>query len=80
MLIIQAASRLMTREWASTFSSTVLTHKANLLSERYVYPACRCRQSSLIQILKFYERPCIVPHEVTRLNVVFSGSLRRNRF
>jgi hypothetical protein len=61
----------------STFS-TVLSHKANLLSERYNYPACRCRQASLIQILKFYERPCIVPHEVMRLYVVFPGSLRRN--
>lgn len=32
------------------FSSTILSHKANLLSDRYVYPACRCRQASLIQI------------------------------
>jgi hypothetical protein len=62
----------------SAFFSTVLSHKANLLSERYSYPACRCRQASLIQILKFYERPCIVPHEVIRPNVVFPGSLRRN--
>ena len=62
----------------AAFSSTILSHKANLLSERYNYPAYRCRQSSLIQILKFYERPCIVPHEVMRLNVVFPGSLRRN--
>ena len=54
----------------AAFSSTVLSRKANLLSERYNYPACRCRQASLIQILKFYERPCIVPHEVMRLNVV----------
>ena len=38
------------------------------------------RQSSFIQDLKFSERPCIVPHEVIRLNVVHSGSLRQNRF
>ena len=54
----------------SAFISTILSHKANLLSERYNYPACLSRQASLIQILKFYERPCIVPHEVIRLNVV----------
>jgi hypothetical protein len=33
----------------------------------------RSRPSSFIQILKFSERPCIVPHEVIRLNVVLLG-------
>ena len=53
-----------------TFFSTIFSRKANLLSKRYIYPACLGRQASLIQILKFYERPCIVPHEVFHLNVV----------
>ena len=62
----------------AALSSTIHSHKANLLSDRYLYPACSSRQKSLIQILKFCERPCIVPHEVMRLNVVILGSLRRN--
>jgi len=62
------------------FSSTILSQKANLLSERYNYPACRCRQASLIKILKFYERPCIVPNEVMRLNVVARLSTSKSIF
>src|SRR5574337_17140 len=69
MAFFEGAARLRSCPEPS-FSSTIFSSKANLLSKRYNYPACLSRQASLIQILKFYERPCIVPHEVFRLNVV----------
>lgn len=64
----------------SALFSTILPRKANLLSERYVYSACLGPPIIPYPESKFSERPCIVPNEVARLNVVFSGSPRRNLF
>ena len=69
-------ARVSTRDAA--FLSTVFSFIANLLSKRYIYPVCHSHQASFIQIIKFYERPCIVPHEVMLPQRCVPGSLRRN--
>ena len=47
--------------------SASLSRQTNPLPHRYQYPVCPAKreyQSSLIQVLGFSERPCIVPPEV----------------